>query len=570
MKRIALFFLLTLFILTPSAFSQDDDWYRPGGFDAIGRSYKTFSVSDTKKVHFSRGNLQYNASQNKWRFALRQYNYSCGDNTGIAQNYDGWMDLFRYGTSGWNNGATYYQPWSTGGSSSDYTSGNLTGAKANADWGVYNKISNGGNKAGQWRTLTSDEWCYLLDLTGVGSNASAGIPSRQGKCGFGTIEGMFRGLIVLPDDWVLPSGCSFTPVQRDVQNEFAFNTYTYAEWDKMQNAGAIFLPAAGDLYGEELLTPGVYGAYWTAAPDANNSSSCQYVTFRGDTWSNLFLDVQGANLGMSVRLVADENPNVSKAFDLEGASYKTFSVADGRTVHFSKGNLRYNAATNTWAFAAKQYLYIGDANNNISESYNGWIDLFGWGTSGWNSGATAFQPWSTSTTTTDYSPGGYDTVDLTGDYAQADWGVYNKITNGGNKAGKWRTLTYEEWEYLIDRSGKYGMATIGGTYKGMVLLPDDWTLPSGVTFTAGYGNGYSTNSYTTTQWQKMEAAGAIFLPAAANRYASTINDAGTYGFYYTSSHYNENSVWYIYFGESNVAPQIQSRSYGRSVRLVKD
>jgi hypothetical protein len=441
----------------------------------------------------------------------------------------------------------------------DYQPGNdlsndLTDAYANADWGVYNRISNGGNKAGQWRTLTNDEWTYLTQ--------------RDGKCGMATIQGLFNGIIILPDDWTIPNGLTFTS---GYSNGFATNNYSIGDWQRMEAAGAVFLPANGYRNGLDLGDINAWAAYWSSTHSMFNN-----LGGYGFAWGFEIADSEygtgekGRSAGLSVRLVADENPNVSKAFDLEGASYKTFSVADGRTVHFSKGNLRYNAATNTWAFASKQYLCIGEANSNISESYNGWIDLFGWGTSGWNSGATAFQPWSTSTTSTDYSPGGYDTVDLTGDYAQADWGVYNKITNGGNKAGKWRTLTYEEWEYLIDRSGKYGMATIGGTYKGMVLLPDDWTLPSGVAFTAGYGNGYTTNSYTITQWQKMEAAGAIFLPAAAARYASTINDAGTYGFYYTSSHYNENSVWYIYFGESNVAPQIQSRSYGRSVRLVKD
>ena len=278
--------------------------------------------------------------------------------------------------------------------------------------------------------------------------------------------------------------------------------------------------------------------------------------------------------GISVRLVADENPNVSKTFDLEGASYKTFSVADGRTVHFSKGNLRYNAATNTWAFASKQYLCIGEANSNISESYNGWIDLFGWGTSGWNSGATAFQPWSTSETESDYYPGGSATNSLTGDYANADWGVYNKIINGGNKAGKWRTLTHDEWEYLIgnntQRSGKHGLATIGGTYKGLVILPDDWTSPNGVSFTAGYGSGFTTNTYTTAQWQKMEDAGALFLPAAGYRHSTNVENIGSSGYYLSSSYNNESYTWCMSFYGDNVDMYNSSRYDGQSVRLVKD
>ena len=567
MKRIALFFLLTLFILTPSAFSQDDDWYRPGGFDAIGRSYKTFSVSDTKKVHFSRGNLQYNAAQNKWRFALRQYNMSCSDNTNISETYDGWIDLFAWGTSGWNSGANEYQPWSTSETMTDYQPGNdlsndLTDAYVNADWGVYNRISNGGNKAGQWRTLTNDEWTYLTQ--------------RDGKCGMATIQGLFNGIIILPDDWTIPNGLTFTS---GYSNGFATNNYSIGDWQRMEAAGAVFLPANGYRNGLDLGDINAWAGYWSSTHSMFNN-----LGGYGFAWGFEIADSEygtgeiGRSAGLSVRLVADENPNVSKAFNLEGASYKTFSVADGRTVHFSKGNLRYNAATNTWAFASKQYLCIGEANSNISESYNGWIDLFGWGTSGWNSGANEYQPCSTSTTNSDYYPGGNGTNDLTGDYAQADWGVYNKITNGGNKAGKWRTLTIDEWLYLVgnntQRSGKCGLATINGaskSYTGLVLLPDDWTLPSGVSFTAGYGSGFTTNTYTTTQWQKMEAAGAIFLPASGERDENIeVGGLGSYGNYWLSTHYDEDDVYEGYFHSGTVSISYTNRYMGFSVRLVKD
>ena len=563
MKHLTLTLFLSLLLLAPSAFSQDDDWYRPGGFDAIGRSYKTFSVSDTKKVHFSRGNLQYNAAQNKWRFALRQYSYACGDNNNISETYDGWIDLFGWGTSGWYSvGTTEYQPWATSEDYGNYTRGpvgespyDLTDSYANADWGVYNKITNGGNKAGQWRTLTKSEWSYLVN--------------RQDRCGKATIDGIFKGLIILPDEWNTPNGLSFTSGRA---TDYTANTYTIAEWQKMESSGAVFLPAAGSRVGTSWQTHG-NGLYWSttfdreSSTDPNEQSDGYYLRFTSTMVGTTANEITS---GISVRLVADENPNVSKAFDLEGASYKTFSVADGRTVHFSKGNLRYNAATNTWAFASKQYLCIGEANSNISESYNGWIDLFGWGTSGWSeSGATAFQPWSTSTTIEDYYVGGSQTNTLTGDYAQADWGVYNKITNGGNKAGKWRTMTYDEWNYLIGRSGKYGLATIGGNYVGLVLLPDDWTLPSGVTFTAGYGSGYTTNTYTTNQWQKMEAAGAIFLPAAGRR-SPSIYGVGTKGCYWSSSCPSGGNVFSMEFDSGDVNTYGNFRYSGYSVRLVKD
>ncbi|MBP5725116.1 MAG: hypothetical protein J6X18_16275, partial [Bacteroidales bacterium] len=123
----------------------------------------------------------------------------------------------------------------------------------------------------------------------------------------------------------------------------------------------------------------------------------------------------------------------------DGAILAEFSVSDSTKVYFSQGNLQYQASTGTWRFAEHQYDMIGSDNSNISSSYSGWIDLFGWGTSGWNSGANAYQPYSTSTSYSDYYPGGSYSNDLTGSYANADWGVYNKISNGGNSAGMWRT-----------------------------------------------------------------------------------------------------------------------------------
>jgi uncharacterized protein (TIGR02145 family) len=282
-------------------------------------------------------------------------------------------------------------------------------------------------------------------------------------------------------------------------------------------------------------------------------------------------------MGGSVRLVRDSRESRGEAFDEDGASYKRFSVSDTSTVRFSKGNLQYNAVQNIWRFAGKQWISIGDGNANIAQDYNGWIDLFGWGTSGWNSGANAYQPWDTSTTNSNYYPGGSYTNNLTGDYVKSDWGVYNKINNGGNKASKWRTLTEEEWAYLMGdnttRTGKYGIATINGaskSYTGIVILPDDWTLPGGVTFTAGYDNEYTTNTYTMAQWEKMEAAGALFLPAAGCLRSTNLINFGTVGGYWSSTYYSEGSAWSMYFSRGMVDMNGYYRNYGYSVRLVKD
>ena len=145
-----------------------------------------------------------------------------------------------------------------------------------------------------------------------------------------------------------------------------------------------------------------------------------------------------------------------------------FTVASGRQVHFSKGNLQFTTtgqhavvggiADGTWRFAEHQYDYVGSSNSQAGENYTGWIDLFGRATSGWNSGRVCYRPYSSST-----SPSDYYTGDMA-DYANTDWGVYNAIENGGNAPGMWRTLTKAEWVYLFsqrtDAAAKYGAATV--------------------------------------------------------------------------------------------------------------
>ena len=258
-----------------------------------------------------------------------------------------------------------------------------------------------------------------------------------------------------------------------------------------------------------------------------------------------------------------------------------FSVSATQQVHFSQGNLQYKAFTNVWRFAEHQYDYIGSANNNISSTYSGWIDLFGWGTSGWNSGAACYQPWSTSTSNSDYLPGGSSNNGLIGAYVEADWAWHNPIRNGGNTVHRWRTLTRSEWQYLLysrtNALAKYGTGSIVGV-GGLIILPDDWTLPSGCSFTSGVtSSGYyawTLNSYTLAQWSLMEAAGAVFLPAAGERrYGTQARYVGHEGSYWTSTPL-EREEDYAYAMccvscqvETNTIPY---RHYGCSVRPVQD
>ncbi len=226
-----------------------------------------------------------------------------------------------------------------------------------------------------------------------------------------------------------------------------------------------------------------------------------------------------------------------------------FSISATQKVIFAPGNLQYQASTNTWRFADNQYDYIGDANSNISSSYTGWIDLFGWGTGN--------NPTNTSTSYSDYS-------------TFTDWG---KNAIGIYPADFWRTLTKDEWVYVFqtrtNASSLYGFATVNGTI-GLILLPDSWTLPSGLTFNAGTA-AFTNNVYSTKQWSQMESAGAVFLPAAGRRDGTSVDYVQSGGYYWSSTVIGTYRAYYLYFYDSRLRPQDDyDRYYGLSVRLVQD
>lgn len=215
---------------------------------------------------------------------------------------------------------------------------------------------------------------------------------------------------------------------------------------------------------------------------------------------------------------------------------------------------------------------MGNDNNNISSTYSGWIDLFGWGTSGYDHGANCYTPWSTSNTWSDYYAYGKSTYNLYDQSGQADWG-YNSISNGGNQPNQWRTLTQAEWEYIfntrITSSGiRYAEARVDGV-NGMILLPDDWNTSYYSLSNTDSGSAFGDNVITASDWSVFELHGAVFLPAAGRRPGITVYGAGAYGYYWSASDYNGDYAYYTYFYNSGLNTQAHNgRNLGFSVRLV--
>ena len=358
------------------------------------------------------------------------------------------------------------------------------------------------------------------------------------------------------------------------------------------------------------------GICWSTSPNPTTTQnkltagtgmgeySCRMMCLFGNTtyYVRAFAaNEAGMKYGNEVTFTTLPHPNQAP----EGSIPSLFSISGDQQVFFSQGNLQYQASTNTWRFAEHQYDFVGGtdywgqeqygnvtfngtkcSNNDISPTYSGWIDLFGWATSGWNNNNHYYHPYDYESTgwTVDgygygYWDGSYANYSMTGDQVNCDWGVYNAISNGGNEAGAWRTLNADEWNYLLqyreNATYKRSRVTVEGT-QGYVLLPDAWILPSSLTFTANAPD-FETNIYDHAQWVLLENAGAVFFPRGGCRYVDGGQARFSFeeGLYWSSSRYaastydsNESAyaASFSYFSGWYTS----ARSNGRPVRLVQN
>jgi len=291
-------------------------------------------------------------------------------------------------------------------------------------------------------------------------------------------------------------------------------------------------------------------------------------------------------IGSSAAVAITAADVVSDYVDLAVASNNVFTVASGTTVKFAKGNLVYDQGR--FKMHSTQYgrcfTSSGDASSQTKVS--GTFDLFGWGTAGWNNGNLLYMPYTLSnsssapyTSTYGYGYGPTDgsnyKIDLTGTYANSDWGVYQF---GMDAESGWRTLTRAEWEYLFKSrsttSGvRYAKATVNGV-SGVILLPDNWsTSYYTLTSTNTQGAEYTSNTINLSDWtNSLEAKGAVFLPAAGFRAGTDVYDFGSRGLYWSSSANEDfgDRAYAVNFNGYNMnLGSSDSRYSGASVRLVR-
>lgn len=241
-------------------------------FNSIpGAIMHLFSVSDSKQVFFSKGNLWCDTSDNPGE-----------DNLHLEENqYDS-------AASRDESHISHFMWSDTAAGAVALTYDGKVASRFFAD----GKFSVAGTDT--WRLLTHKEWMYLFDQIPSSTN------SRKGRCYGGGSPVSVCGeacVVIVPDCWDLEAN----PIQ---------GSYNAASWAEAEAAGAVCIPLAGyrnhyedeSVKGYDKEGNGLYGFYWSSdaySQDNNYAYSLRlYLGGINTEWFN-------KNMAFSVRLVTD-------------------------------------------------------------------------------------------------------------------------------------------------------------------------------------------------------------------------------------------------------------------------
>lgn len=254
---------------------------------------------------------------------------------------------------------------------------------------------------------------------------------------------------------------------------------------------------------------------------------------------------------------------------------KKFSLSPEKRVSFSKGNVQHvydsKKGVCVWKFAEHQYDVLHNENTQQHEGTCN-RDRFGWGTGN--------NPDLMSHSNSDYPQSTSMFI---------DWG--SKFPEEGRNP--WFTPKCVEWRYLMFErpttslngvyNARYARARVAGV-NGVILFPDVYNHPStvalptkaSINYTTKNDGSYSVNDYTVEQWNKMEAAGAVFLPVTGYRQytnnAWEFSSTGEVGHYWTQCDLDQNNfACDMYF--TDYRPYVQDHNdkcKGFAVRLVRE
>ena len=263
---------------------------------------------------------------------------------------------------------------------------------------------------------------------------------------------------------------------------------------------------------------------------------------------------------------------------------KTFKVAADKSVRFTPGNLQYigsKAGKEHWQLAPTQYSYLGTANAkpanaDAGATFNGDVDLFGWG--------EVAAPFKGSTVNSEYLgtevPGGNTPLPAANDWA-------TKFNNGTklyidyakdveySAAGSYITLSKDQWVYLFANQ-QFALCQVtlsnGSKVNGVAVAPSgvDAATMTGYGFAVlGAGSGSSRFTDNPIDQDVIDSNGLLFLPAAGFRSGASVGGVGAYGYYWSTTSSSETNAYNVYFhGSYFNSASSSNRFNGFSVRLA--
>ena len=281
-----------------------------------GKLPGAFSVSGTKVVYFSKGNLQATTSDQgatwTWDFAENQWDYVGNNAANTSFDYWGGTGNGSYDLFGWIGASSAlddYRQYGIG-SNYDFTDcGNTAGEDLKADWGSL--------MGSDWRTLTYDEWQYLIKSRNNAANLLA----------YATVNGK-TGLILLPDSWT-SSSVALTITTAN----YTTNIISASDWSTLEEQGCVFLPAAGWRSDDSVGGVGEGGDYWSSSSPSGKQydEGSAYCFFFDTDFSKqpdgMHFNKRGRGFGLSVRLVSETAPTpaVSHTYTAVGHNLAIFS-----------------------------------------------------------------------------------------------------------------------------------------------------------------------------------------------------------------------------------------------------
>lgn len=483
-----------------------------------------FSVSATKKVKFTRGNLYWNGSD--WAIESAQTRFRKSWSANHVSHFF------------WANTAEEARAESMTSSLSENDVLFCDGSDAE------HMIS--AESADNLYALSSAEWNYLISGRANASNLYR-YPVQIGQT-----NGYF---VIAPDDY-----------------DGTVDTY-YTEEDFLtaQENGLVCITQAGRREGTTISQGDA--ACWTSTMDASSYGNAAYlmnahnayIAERSDWEDRVEIAsyirnyYQGPGYGFALRLVQNvsgegeggeeggDDPEVNPiTASLIIATEKpvSFSVSGNKKVQFTRGNLFWDGEN--WNAEATQYdfpttyssthvghfFWMQNATDAYAENYN-------------SSNANA-----------------YDNL-----FCDADHSLTIKDANGDDIDGLYN-MSMAEWQYLLGNSydsranatnlHKYPV-TVAGHEKCLILAPDGFT-------------GAIEDSYTADEWAEIEhAKGLVCLPMAGTRLADYFSDVDNNLNYWVGEGYNAYNAYKLEATEYSVfGAQTSLRQYGLPIRLVKE